>query len=103
MIQYECNKCKIEFKTNSGLWKHNKLHHSNIKKETIFNCKHCQKELSNRHSLWRHENKVCKKNPIIQKPFANLNVQDSNDTNINVIQNQNIKNERFKNKYGCPS
>ncbi len=61
MTLYKCNECKLEFKTNSGLWKHNKNYHLKVQKEKTFNCKYCYKKLANRHSLWHHENKVCYK------------------------------------------
>ena len=91
-MQYKCKKCKIEFKTNSGLWKHNKNNHLQIQQEQIFNCKHCNKELANRHSLWRHENKACKKNSELVKNITNININENNDSNISVIQNQTNNN-----------
>jgi hypothetical protein len=86
MTQYKCNKCNIEFKTNSGLWKHNKIKHIEFIEETIFECKYCNKHLSDRHSLWRHENKACKENPELIKNIININ--KNSHSNISVIQNQ---------------
>ena len=63
MNQYKCIECNIEYKTNCGLWKHNKNKHTVLKKIENNNCKYCNKELGNRHSRWRHENKTCKKIP----------------------------------------
>lgn len=91
-MEYKCNSCNIEFKTNSGLWKHTQNKHIQKKEEkTIFKCEYCNKILSDRHSLWRHENKACKKNPHLIKPTTNItNINNNNNSNINVIQNQTI-------------
>ena len=89
MNQFKCIKCNMEFKTNSGLWKHNKNKH--IIEEQINKCKYCNKELSDRHNLWRHENKSCKKNPELIQPTTNIsNINNINNSNISVIQNQTI-------------
>jgi hypothetical protein len=95
---FKCSECDNVYNSYFCMWRHKKTKHPFAKKELVkkeekkedFNCKYCNKKLANRHTLWHHENKVCKQNPIILKPVANINVQDSNDTNINVIQNQNI-------------
>jgi hypothetical protein len=107
MSIYKCIDCNVEFKTNSGLWKHNKNKHLQIKEIIIkFNCKYCEKELSDRHCLWRHETKTCKKNPdIIAKQTNQFNISDNgtliqnkngtliqNQTNINNINNINHNN-----------
>uniref|UniRef100_A0A6C0HY33 C2H2-type domain-containing protein n=1 Tax=viral metagenome TaxID=1070528 RepID=A0A6C0HY33_9ZZZZ len=94
MIEYKCTECNIEFKTNSGLWKHNKNKHLKEKiNKPIFKCEYCKKILSDRHSLWRHENKSCKKNTELINKITNINIHENNNSNINVIQNQtNINN-----------
>ncbi len=93
MTQYKCIKCNIEFKTNGGLWKHNKSKHmEEVSDETIFECRYCNKHLSDRHSLWRHENKACKKNPVLIKNITNININENTDSNISVIQNQTNNN-----------
>ncbi len=93
MTQYKCIKCDIKFKTNSGLWKHNKLKHiEEIIDEKIFECKYCNKNLSDRHSLWRHQNKACKQNPELIKNITNININENCDSNISVIQNQTNNN-----------
>jgi len=90
MSQYKCIECNIEYKTNCGLWKHNKNKHTVLKKTENNNCKYCNKELGNRHSRWRHENKTCKKKSIneIIAPVQNTNIQTQNiDTLNNSTQN----------------
>lgn len=96
MVKYKCKKCNIEFKTNSGLWKHNQSKHINdIIDEKTFKCKYCNKQLSDRHCLWRHENKVCKLNPELIKNITNININKNNDSNISVIQNQTNNNNNI--------
>lgn len=61
-----CELCNKTYKSQSGLWKHNKTKHNNKEKEIVtsiqetisensFNCRKCDKILSNRKSRWRHE------------------------------------------------
>jgi hypothetical protein len=95
MSIYKCNQCNIEFKTNSGLWKHNKNKHINNILINIYKCKYCDKELSDRHSLWRHENKTCKKNPELNKTEIlitnQFNISDNGVVNqINNKINNNV-------------
>jgi hypothetical protein len=97
MTKYKCINCDIEFKTNSGLWKHNKIKHTEVIEETRFECKYCNKHLSDRHSLWRHENKACKKNPELIKNITNININKNYDSNISVIQNQTNNNSNNNN------
>ncbi len=97
-MEYKCHDCNIEFKTNSGLWKHNQNKHLQKKEhKSIFKCEYCNKILSDRHSLWRHENKSCKKNLQLIKNVTNININENTNSNINVIQNQtNINNITIK-------
>jgi len=58
-----CEICNIEYKTQSGMWKHNNKYHEKEIEIKTNNCKYCNKELCDRQSRWKHETKVCKKNP----------------------------------------
>ena len=64
-IDYSCKACNKTYKDASGLWRHNKQHHTPIQNQEIqveekkHLCKKCNKELANRISRWRHE-KICK-------------------------------------------
>jgi hypothetical protein len=69
-----CNICKNkEFKTESGLWKHNNNYHNTIKKKTkseepqTYKCEYCDKIFGYYQSRWRHEQK-CK--PVHQIPLV---------------------------------
>lgn len=79
--EYKCNHCKLEFKTRSGVWKHNNKYHTikltenssntskntsessktseNMLKNEKYICKLCDKKLSRIDNLKRHE-KTCK-------------------------------------------
>jgi hypothetical protein len=76
-MTYLCKDCNKEFKTLSGLWKHNKKYHNNnelnitqsnsfrpqnnSKLHNNLQCKFCNKILSRIDNLHRHE-KICKQN-----------------------------------------
>jgi DNA-directed RNA polymerase subunit RPC12/RpoP len=95
MSIYKCIECSIEFKTNSGLWKHNKTKHTNIIE--LNNCKYCNKELSDRHSKWRHENKTCKKKSdnksteikSVKEISGDINIKNLNKSNVSINQIEN--------------
>jgi len=64
--QFNCNKCKKIFKSESGLWKHNNNYHHKIKTKNdepkTYNCEYCKKKFGYYQSRWRHEqkcNKAC--------------------------------------------
>ena len=79
-MEFKCDICNIQYKTNSGLWKHNVKNHikSSIDNKQLGNnivqlstvkddgnkknyfCRKCNKQLSDRNSRWRHE-KTCNK------------------------------------------
>ena len=90
----KCTICDNEYNSYFSMWRHRKTKHENVDTNeievvpTIFQCKYCNKELANKHSLLRHENTACKKNPELVKNITNINVNDNNNSNINVIQNQ---------------
>ncbi len=117
MQEFKCKLCNIEFKTRSGLWKHNNNKHTEVQEEKNL-CKYCNKELSDRHSRWKHETKVCKKNPEIKEKLLKTNniikyknnqiIENQIIENQNIIQNQNIQNNNITNninitfnKIGC--
>jgi hypothetical protein len=91
MSPYKCESCSSEFKTRSGLWKHNQNKH-NIITELKHCCKFCEKELSNRHSRWRHENYTCKKNPEISTNNISVSIGNNNTISNSVINSNNITN-----------
>lgn len=68
-MSYNCASCKFNFKTQSGLWKHNKKYHVNVNEndqKSNNTCKFCHKKLCDRQSRWRHE-KICKKKEKIEE------------------------------------
>jgi hypothetical protein len=90
--KYKCIGCNLIFKTNCGLWKHNKNKHPKKEENTNNICKYCDKELSDRKSRWRHENKTCRKNPNLVKEHNTTNINIDNSNDFNVIQNQTNNN-----------
>lgn len=53
-MTYNCEICKVVYKSRMGLYKHNKKNH--IAQKPINNiCKYCNKKLSSYKSKWRHE------------------------------------------------
>ncbi len=92
----KCTICDNEYNSYFSMWRHRKTKHTDLEIEkndteiipNNFTCKHCNKELANKHSLLRHESTSCKKNPELIKNITNINVNENNNSNINVIQNQ---------------
>lgn len=103
MSEFNCKICNLEFKTRSGLWKHNKIHATELEKKHL--CKYCEKELCNRQSRWRHEKQSCAKNPEIHPEINTINNPQTNNqtahtiTNIHTQNNNNTINITF-NKLG---
>jgi hypothetical protein len=104
---YHCEKCKKEYKSYMGLWRHNKKYHIEtiVDEQKLFCCKYCHKNLSCKQSKWRHEQK-CKQinniplkeqvkklteeiKEIKSKPnsITNNNTTNNNTTNIQYIIN----------------
>lgn len=55
--EFKCNDCNKTFANNSGIWKHNKKYHNDIKINTIkkqYFCKKCKTEFTSRTTKWRH-------------------------------------------------
>ena len=88
MSDFTCSECNLEFKTKSGLWKHNNKKHIIENKNA---CKYCNKELSDRFSRWKHETKTCKKNPDLIKYKQSQNINTNNIITNNNITNNNIQ------------
>lgn len=64
--EFKCNDCNKTFANNSGLWKHNKKYHNDIKINTIkkqYFCKKCKTEFTSRTTKWRHEKSCNVTNP----------------------------------------
>lgn len=120
-MEFKCDICNIQYKTNSGLWKHNIKNHikqstvitninngnNNIKSSTSnddgnkkkYFCRNCNKQLSDRNSRWRHE-KTCNKvsiNTINEKVKYLEKTIDELKSKPNIINNyttNNTLNER---------
>ena len=108
MTEFYCNICNLKYKTQSGLWKHNNIHHKILNDDIIEKkhlCKYCEKELCNRQSRWRHEKQSCTKNPEIHPEINTINNPQTNNqtahtiTNIHTQNNNNTINITF-NKLG---
>jgi hypothetical protein len=101
----KCTICDNEYSSYFAMWRHRKTKHADITTEKtndsdidpnlnetnepiIFKCKNCDKEVSNKQNLVRHEKKYCKK--IQPLPQTVININDNNESTINVIQQQNI-------------
>ena len=60
---FSCKLCNKEYKTNTGLWLHNKKYHSDPNKIVVpINaniCRYCHGEYACKQSRWKHEQK-CK-------------------------------------------
>ena len=115
--EYKCIKCNLQYKTNNGLWKHNKKYHvnsittgSNIgnissnDSSKKYTCIKCNKEYNNKFSKYKHqlkcklENNIITKNDIIE--LRKPNIMDNNIINnqlINIIMDKNKIIEELKN------
>lgn len=97
---FACLKCNKHYKDASGLWRHNKSHHTNnnqvedpeseeeIKKHL---CCKCNKQLANRISRWRHE-KICKETSEIDQLKDKVNNLQSQINNMSSKPNTQIIN-----------
>ena len=78
--EYTCIECNLQYKTNNGLWKHNKKYHvnsittgSNIgnissnDSSKKYTCIKCNKEYNNKFSKYKHQLKCKLENNIITK------------------------------------
>lgn len=70
---YECEHCNAKYKSRSGLWKHNYVHHADIKEiiqktklaanNKMYYCSKCNCEFKHYQSRWKHE-KMCDCNDV---------------------------------------
>lgn len=107
---FSCKLCNKEYKTNTGLWLHNKKYHSDPNKIVVpINaniCRYCHGEYACKQSRWKHEQK-CKitteeKNSLeAQVKLLNVKVQileqkpnsvTNNTTNNNITNIQYVIN-----------
>ena len=102
-----CKKCKKEFNSRSGLYKHNLNYHQNdliahkeIQIIESVTCKYCNKILANYYSKWRHE-KQCENKSLqmanqikdMQSEINKLKAQINNNSGTkNIINNTNNTN-----------
>ena len=62
---YNCINCDREFKTKSGLWKHNIKHNTkNTTEKKVYNCRYCNRNFNIKQSRWAHEQKCRQINKI---------------------------------------
>lgn len=111
MDKYFCKLCNLNYKSRTGLWKHNNKYHSNIENDNNESdnnennsniCKYCEKKLCDRFSKWKHEKKCTKHihqeqinkvkeefNDKIQKLESQIEVIKNKPSNITNIKNIN--------------
>ncbi len=58
-IEYKCETCNKQYKTQSGLWKHNDTYHKKTETKVAngFECRKCHKQFNSQPTRWRHEDK----------------------------------------------
>jgi hypothetical protein len=119
IVKYKCNKCKLNYETYNGIWKHNKKYHTNLIPEggkivencnipggksgnieeefnNIYNCIVCNKEYNNKYSKYKHQIK-CKlenKNTTVTKTEISelKDVINKLETKIDKISNKKVIN-----------
>ncbi len=100
-IEFKCETCNKQYKTQSGLWKHNDTYHKKqeIKPTIKFKCRKCHKEFNSQPTRWRHEekcladttdNKIVKLEQEIDKLKTQItNISDKPKVINNYTQNNN--------------
>ena len=93
---YDCEICKIQYKSYMGLWRHNKKYHheKNIDNKIKFSCKYCNKKLSCKQSCWKHEQKCKLSKPVtleeqIKYLSEEIKVMKENTNNSHNTNNSN--------------
>ena len=115
ILEYKCKKCKLNYQTYNGLWKHNKKYHNkksnnnnaiiNINQHNInpvinnnqqnvpntettnsLACKNCKKNFSFIQSRWRHEKKCI---PKTTNEITELKIEIKQE--INKLKDENTK------------
>ena len=58
-IEYKCETCNKQYKTRSGLLKHNEIIHKQEQPKIAngFECRKCHKQFNSQPTRWRHEEK----------------------------------------------
>ena len=94
-MSYKCIICSIEYKTHTGLWRHNKHHNiiteniiteniiiENTNKKVCINymCSKCNKPYSSRQSKWKHQKTCDSKIPNIVNLYEQVKIM-SNEIN----------------------
>ena len=91
-----CEICNLKYSNYSGLWKHNKKHHAQVKEEVkpkpIYTCKKCKEQFVSRTTKWRHE-KECNSLSdidILKNKVDELHTKiDKISTKPNIVNNNN--------------
>jgi hypothetical protein len=117
-MNYNCDICNKNFKTNSGLWKHIKNIHNTELDQTDqvkqykrteqvkdFNCKFCNKNFSFNQSKWSHEQKCKTKNTLtleeqvkmLSQKIKEIESKPSNTNTTNNTTNNNTTNNTTNN------
>ena len=94
--KYSCNICNINYKTYSGIWKHNNNIHNQqeiniIDNNKHFKCNYCDRKFLHSQSKWNHhqrcKNKIKAENQanIVQNNSNNINNNNTNSNNTVII------------------
>jgi len=121
-MKYSCEKCKLDYATYNGLWKHNKKYHKKIlnnpphintkitqfttnipqnntnNQSKIIKCSKCTKILSRQDSLKRHE-KICKETAQSKNEIIELK-EEINKLKTEITKKANKKTINNNNNYG---
>jgi superfamily II DNA or RNA helicase len=82
--KFYCKLCNISYKCNSGLWRHNKKLHNDIKHENKLKCIKCNKECMSRQSLYYHR-KVCKINTNVSTDVVSKEEYDKINNELQIL------------------
>ena len=89
---YNCETCNKNYKTQSGLWKHNNKNHNINNEDNEDICNICNKKFNSRQSKWYHQKK-CNHNEliIIKNEYKQLKdeIAELKNNNTNIMNNSN--------------
>lgn len=94
---YNCETCNKNYKTQSGLWKHNNKNHNKNNEYIEDICNVCNKKFNSRQSKWYHQKK-CNHNELIiikneykelKDKIIKLENNNCTNNNSNIINNSN--------------